>query len=265
MRDLTASDLLYIWEWGQGRSLIQQALMILSVAYPDLPPHTLAQLPIGQRDAQLLNLRSRTFGPQIQSVAHCPNCAETLEYSLTVQDITLTPVKALDNHSVTEPAFHSWKKESYDVRFRLPTSNDLLAIKNLSVTEASAVLLAKCIDTIESPSETSENKESNPGGKSLTPAQLPGPIAKALIDHIGQQDPQAEIELALSCPSCQHQWHQLFDIVAYFWQEIATAAQRLLSEVHTLAAAYSWSEADILALSPRRRQAYLKTIMAIAQ
>jgi hypothetical protein len=32
----------------------------------------------------------------------------------------------------------------------------------------------------------------------------------------------------------------------------------MLREVDTLAAAYHWAEADILALSPRRRQAYLE-------
>ena len=37
---------------------------------------------------------------------------------------------------------------------------------------------------------------------------------------------------------------------------------RILREVHTLAAAYGWSEAEILALSPARRRVYLELAAA---
>ena len=51
-----------------------------------------------------------------------------------------------------------------------------------------------------------------------------------------------------------------FDIVALFWAELAAEANRLLREVDTLAASVQLAEADILALSPRRRQAYLELV-----
>ena len=38
---------------------------------------------------------------------------------------------------------------------------------------------------------------------------------------------------------------------------IAGRALRLLGHVHALARAYGWREADILAMSPARRQVYL--------
>ena len=44
--------------------------------------------------------------------------------------------------------------------------------------------------------------------------------------------------------------------------ELATQAKRLLREVHFLARAYGWREADILAMSARRRQAYLEMVGA---
>ena len=68
------------------------------------------------------------------------------------------------------------------------------------------------------------------------------------------------LELALSCPSCRHQWQATFDIVSFFWSEINAWAHRSLQEVHTLALAYGWREADILAMSPWRRQFYLKMV-----
>jgi hypothetical protein len=64
------------------------------------------------------------------------------------------------------------------------------------------------------------------------------------------------------CPSCGHVWQALLDIVDFLWKEVAAGAARLLDEVHTLARAYHWPEADILAMSSRRRQAYLELAMA---
>lgn len=73
-------------------------------------------------------------------------------------------------------------------------------------------------------------------------------------------DPQAEVLLQLTCPSCQREWMITFDIVSFLWIEIHAHAKRLLQEVHTVARAYGWHEADILALSPVRRQFYLEMV-----
>jgi hypothetical protein len=73
-------------------------------------------------------------------------------------------------------------------------------------------------------------------------------------------DPQAEVLLDLNCPACGHGWQALFDVVAFFWAELAAQAKRLLREVHTLARAYGWREADILGMSARRRQFYLEMV-----
>jgi hypothetical protein len=66
--------------------------------------------------------------------------------------------------------------------------------------------------------------------------------------------------LDFTCPGCNYQWQSLFDITAFFWQEIAAFVKRLLREVHTLAKAYGWREADILAMSHQRRQFYLEMV-----
>ena len=62
----------------------------------------------------------------------------------------------------------------------------------------------------------------------------------------------------IHCPKCGSRWHSTFDIVSYFWSELEVRAKRQLWEVHTLAAAYGWSEADILDMSPMRRQLYME-------
>jgi hypothetical protein len=73
-------------------------------------------------------------------------------------------------------------------------------------------------------------------------------------------DPQAEVLLDLACPACDHRWPLLFDATAYLWAEIAVHARRLLREVHLLARAYGWREADVLALSAARRSYYLDLV-----
>jgi hypothetical protein len=77
---------------------------------------------------------------------------------------------------------------------------------------------------------------------------------------MAQADPQADIQLDLSCPACQHHWQAAFDVVAFLWNEIDSWAHRILSDIHVIASAYGWSEADILALSAARRQTYLDLI-----
>ncbi len=248
MHALSASDVLQIWEWGQGRSPLQQALVMLAVAYPDRSPGQLAALPIGQRDAHLLTLRSHTFGSNLHSVARCPQCQEALEFNLTVSDICVAAPLPLPLTASGEPERYEWQQDDYWLTVRLPTSADLLAIAGCSLDEAPGQLLQRCID------------HAAWGEAEITVAELPEAIAEQVMQHIAQRDPQSEIVLNLTCPVCAHQWAQLFDIVSFFWQELSAKAQRLLQDVHILASVYGWREADILSMSALRRHAYLAQI-----
>jgi hypothetical protein len=73
-------------------------------------------------------------------------------------------------------------------------------------------------------------------------------------------DPMAHVEMRLTCPECRAEWMVPFDIASYLWAEVSDRAMRLLRDVNTLARAFGWSEADILALAPRRRQLYLELV-----
>jgi hypothetical protein len=75
---------------------------------------------------------------------------------------------------------------------------------------------------------------------------------------MARQDPQAEIRINLSCPQCDQQWSDYFDIGSFFWTEITVMAKRLLADVDALARRYGWREADILAMTPWRRHTYLQ-------
>ena len=79
---------------------------------------------------------------------------------------------------------------------------------------------------------------------------------------MAEVDPQADVQMDLTCPACGHQWQALFDIESFFWREISAWANRILREVHALASAYGWRESDILSMSTWRRQTYLNLIGA---
>jgi hypothetical protein len=84
------------------------------------------------------------------------------------------------------------------------------------------------------------------------------------LDDIGRAlalaDPHAEIRLPLQCPACGHGWEETLDIASFTWEEIEARARRLLFDVHTLASAYGWTEAEILSLGASRRARYLELV-----
>jgi len=66
--------------------------------------------------------------------------------------------------------------------------------------------------------------------------------------------------VGLACPACEATWEAPFDAGAFVLAEARAEAARILDEVHELALAYGWTEADVLALSPRRRSSYLRLV-----
>jgi uncharacterized protein (UPF0212 family) len=229
MRALSTTELLSVWERGAGQPPVQQALTLLSAACPETSPAALANLPIGQRDALLLTLREITFGTNFIGLANCPACDEKVELAFKTGDIR--------PESETEfPAEFDFQMAGHALRFRLPSSADLLAVNNREQ------LLARCLAD----------------GR----GDLPEPIIAAVIEKMSRADPLADIQLGLSCPSCGHKWDAPFDIVAFFWSELNAVARGLLREVHTLASVYGWTESEILALTTARRRCYLEMVNA---
>lgn len=247
MQPLSAAQLLDTWERGAEQNAIKRALTLLAAASPDNTREALAQLPIGVRDGMLLNLREWTFGSRLVSVTNCPNCGERIELAFDVADIRAFGSSS-QGDTTKEVRSITLSVDGYALAFRLPTSADLLAVNETrDVESAKRALLERCIVSANEPHvhETCE---------------LPTAIGDAVAAMMAEADPQANVQLALECPRCAHAWQATFDIVSFFWTEIDAWARRILREVHTLASAHGWREADILALSPRRRQMYLDLI-----
>jgi hypothetical protein len=95
-------------------------------------------------------------------------------------------------------------------------------------------------------------------GESVPPAEWPADLAAGLAEAVAAADPLTDVRIALTCVRCGHGWAVGFDPAAFFWTELDALARRLLNDVHRLASAYGWHEADILAMSAARRATYLR-------
>lgn len=239
MRGLTASEILWVWEWGRDRHAIDRALLALQAV--DDSGEDLAGLSIGQRDFRLLGLHAATFGKAIEAVAECPSCQTALEFSVWIPDLML-PEGAESGNDPVEISH-----DGIHLALRAPDSRDLLEIADSpDISSARMLLLRRCIATARR------------GDAELSFTEIPASALEKASAAVAVRNAQADINLDLTCEACGRAGAIAFDIAAFFWGEIATRAKRLLMEVHALASAYGWSEAEILALNPARRRMYLE-------
>ena len=229
MHELSAADVLAVWERGRTGSLPERALDLLAAAGDDSQPERMAA---GERDARLLELRERSFGPELEATATCPGCGERLDVELAVGDL------AVAGGGGGEPLELTTGDRT--LRFRTPTADDLVVVATVADVDAGrALLLERCM--LDPPT-----------------ADLADSEVAAIAERMAEADPGAWRELALGCPDCGHEWTAPFDIVSFLCAEIDACALRLVREVDALARAYGWREGDVLALSAARRAAYLE-------
>ena len=243
MKPLSAADIVRIWELGLAQSPVDRALTILSPAFPELSREEMSRLSLGQLNAHLFDVRERLFGPDLSCYAECPQCKEGLEFTIAIS--------AIRDKGVVEPKEQELSIEGYELRFRLLNSLDLKAVAEAQdKTAMRKMLAARCV--LEARREREE----------ISSDQLPDMVITGLAARLSECDSKAEVLLDLECPSCKNRWQTFLDIASYFWNELSAQVRRLLGEVHTIASAYGWQEADILAMSARRRHYYLELISA---
>jgi len=229
-RALTSHDMLRTWEVGTDLHPIDRALLLCAFAAPGLDSGELARLSIGERDALLLQLRASTFGDRLHAVIECAQCRTGLEISITVGSLRVaTSYDVATRHRVGDRELELRKLDSRDLAAIAATS-DPAAARKLLVMRAIVGELAEVTEADEA----------------------------AIAARLAELDPQADLVFDLACSECSTSFRAPFDIASFLWSEISTAARRLIEDVASLARAFKWSESDILAMSPQRRQRYLE-------
>jgi hypothetical protein len=234
-------SLIACWELGRRRHPLDRALLLYAAAEPDADPETLADRPLGERNAALLRLRRTLFGDEVSACVDCPACGERLGFALNAG--------ALLARAVETAQVDATRGGPRELRFggrvlRIPTTRDLASVAaEADEPAATRKLLERlCVD----------------GNATEWSAEFQVQLTQAL----DEADPCMDLALELSCPACRHEWSASFDVPGFVWDEIDARARRLLDEVHALARSYCWSEREILTLSDTRRRAYLERVLA---
>ncbi|MFJ3306444.1 hypothetical protein ACIPSA_25635 [Streptomyces sp. NPDC086549] len=228
MDTVSAAELLDAWEAGWGRDPLRRGLALLAAARRTTPAAA-AEVPVGHRDRALFAFRAALFGTAVDAVSRCPGCDTEVEVAFDQGELLAqNEAAAGDGDGATVRA------GGRDVPVRMPTSADLAAVLDAGVPDAEEALVRRCAP---------------PGA----PAPAVGEVAEAWT----AADPLIDPRVGLACPDCGLAWEEPFDIVGYLWAELDAWGRRTVLEVHELARAYGWTEAQTLALSPWRRQCYL--------
>ena len=217
---MTTAELLNAWELGARQDPVDRALTLLQLGAPET--RNPARETIGARDAKILRLRRRLFGPVVEAACVCPGCDETIELAFDLDDV-LAEADAL-------PSEETPSQNGEAVRYRLPSSQDLReVVAHPNDADAKASLLARCV--LEPPADMSV-------------------VSAPVIQAMAAAEPLADIAIPVSCPACERAWTEAFDIPSFLWAELGAWRGRLLSEIHALASTYGWSEQAIVALPP---------------
>jgi hypothetical protein len=246
----TEYDLLDLWGRGAHHRTVERGLLLLATARPHDPLEVLIDWPVGRRDAAILDLRERIFGPEIEVLTACPACGERFESICQVADL-ITPSPADGAGDGPLPVLDSVVPVgTRRYRVRPPTSRDLLAAaregrNNLEATRR--LLVERCAELLDGVTEDEDEQLLDPDV-----------LAQAAEGAIRAADPQAGLTLESTCPACAAGVVVSWDIVAFVWRELHAWALHTLQEIHRLATAYGWTEHDVLQVPASRRRIYLE-------
>ena len=163
--------------------------------------------------------------------AVCGSCSTQFDVPV---DLSCLPVKTAEaSYPSVEKNFG---KTAYG--FRVPRLADLKSLDNsLSSEDATKHLIESC--QIEGPAREFTKKE-----------------RAEISEALETVSPEIPISLQSACPECAEVNDIPFDTAAH----LISFFKNPLEDVHEIASAYHWTEAEILALSRSRREAYLSLI-----
>ena len=183
-------------------------------------------------EGALLDLRAAVMGPRVEAELACPACG--------VRVALIFPVRDLPRQAPTPP--------------EAPLPLHDLTAGDLAALEAAGLLGEAALTFLVT----------RAAGIDVDAAQaaLSGPDRDALTAALEVRVAGLSLDLATRCTDCAAPIEAPFDVAAFLDAELQARAARVLDEVHLIATAYHWSEAEILGLTFRRRQDYIARILA---
>ncbi|MFF7815376.1 hypothetical protein ACFZCF_26140 [Streptomyces sp. NPDC007945] len=236
----TEADVLALWEGGLDSTPATRALLIASMATASPDEEAVADLPLSAVNSLLLDLRCRMFGDALPCATDCPSCGESLDVAVAAEELRPAPAGGRTGEAHAVPATATSTTGDFTITYRALTGRDVRAV-DPTAPGARRTLVRRCLLGVSPPVH-----------------DLPDEVLDALAPLLAELDPGADTVLTLDCPQCEHRWQAALDIADHVWTDISAYARGVLHDVHSLARAYGWSEADVLAVSPARRRFYLE-------
>ncbi|WP_405682544.1 hypothetical protein [Streptomyces sp. NBC_00057] len=235
---LTEANVLEVWEDGLGSTPAARSLLLASVAAP--AGQNVADLPLSAVNSLLLEMRCGAFGDALPCTADCPACGDNLDVTVAAGELRPCAAGGSTGEGGAVPATGTLTAYGMTVTYRALTGRDVRDV-DPAAPRARQALLRRCVVDVSPPAD-----------------DLPDEVLEQVARRLPDLDPGADTVLTLNCPQCRHCWEAALDIADHLWTDVSGYAHRLLHEVHALARAYGWSEADVLSISPTRRHFYLE-------
>jgi hypothetical protein len=221
------------WDAAAAVGGIARAAVLLHAAGAVGALDEALDLPVGDAAARSAELYAAAFGEVLDGLVGC-ECGELLELQ-----VPLAALRAPLGGGTT-----TVEHAGVALQVRAPTIRDLLAAAG--EPDSAAVLLARCV--------------SDPAGGAIDPGGLTPGVRERVDAAAEELAGAAAMTLQAACPACGAGVRAAADVADLLWERVRVAAAAVLAEVAELAAAFGWSEADVLALSPARRRSYLDLV-----
>ena len=240
--------LLAAWAASAGAPELARGCAVLAAAGL-ADPTSMLDLPLGLVGYLGVRCHLTSFGSQVDALTACRACGATLDLALSLTELLPSPDTVLDQDGPADPApTRTLRLADGVVTVRSPTVRDLIAAA--ADPDPRGALVRRCAQ--------------GPGSAPVEVAGL-GPDDLALVDEaLEELSGLGLITVRAACPDCGEPVAALLDPAALLWQQVQDAAPALLRDVATLAAAFGWSEREVLALPAVRRRAYLQLAAAQA-
>ncbi len=203
-------------------------------ALRDGPPAA-AELSASDRDALLAGVHRALWGDRIVSSFACVACGKMVDLSFELSALQRDLARRTETSQLNAPRrLHDGEGQAYT----LPTAADEEAAAQLTAAQAR---------------------------EALAHGIRPGAEAAALAARLEALAPLLDVELDAVCAECGQAQQMRFDIQSFVLQRLLDEQESLLAEVHTLAAGYGWSLAEITALPRSLRRAFAARLQAQTQ
>lgn len=206
-------------------------------------PEVVAGLSVADRQFLMLELAARLGVGESWLTACCESCRERFDFAVDYRNL---PVKEAGEGY----PFADVETGLGPFRFRVPTGADQEFLADQDDAEALRCLLTRCLAA--RPGQVADMRSSREIVDSFSADDI-GRIETAL-EAVA---PEVAVAVQAACPVCGAL--HVIDVNPY--QALSrTLREDLLQEIHIIASAYHWGEAEILELPLDRRRRYLDLI-----